>query len=61
MKSTTSTFSGRRRCCRRIRFVYRSTLCPELKEQIQQTFLTLDQTVDGKKYLDNVDAEKFER
>jgi len=40
-------------------FVYRSTLCPELKTQIQQTFLTLDATPDGKKYLDNVDAEKF--
>jgi phosphonate transport system substrate-binding protein len=40
-------------------FVYRSTLCPELKAQIQQTFVTLDQTPDGKKYLDNVDAEKF--
>jgi len=40
-------------------FVYRSTLCPELKTQIQQTFLTLDATPEGKKYLDNVDAEKF--
>ncbi len=40
-------------------FVYRSTLCPEIKTQIQQTFLTLDQNPDGKKYLDNVDADKF--
>jgi phosphonate transport system substrate-binding protein len=40
-------------------FVYRSTLCDEVKNQIQQTFLTLDQTSDGKKYLDNVDADKF--
>jgi len=40
-------------------FVYRSTLCPELKAKIQQTFVTLDQTPEGKKYLDNVDAEKF--
>ena len=40
-------------------FVYRSTLCPELKSKIQQTFLTLDQTPEGKKYLENVDAEKF--
>ena len=40
-------------------FVYRSTLCPELKAQIQQTFVTLDQTPDGKKYLDNVDADRF--
>ncbi len=40
-------------------FVYRSTLCPELKAQIAQTFLTLDQNADGKKYLDNVESEKF--
>ena len=40
-------------------FIYRETLCPELKKQIQDTFLTLDQNADGKKYLDNVDAEKF--
>ena len=40
-------------------FVYRATLCPELKSKIQQTFVTLDQTPEGKKYLDNVDAEKF--
>lgn len=40
-------------------FVYRSTLCPEIKKQIQQTFLSLDQTPDGKRYLDNVDSEKF--
>jgi phosphonate transport system substrate-binding protein len=40
-------------------FVYRSTLCPELRTKIQQTFLTLDQTPEGKKYLENVDAEKF--
>ena len=40
-------------------FVYRATLCPDLKKQIQQTFTTLDQTPEGKKYLENVDAEKF--
>ena len=40
-------------------FVYRSTLCPELKAQIAQTFLTLDQNPEGRKYLDNVDADKF--
>jgi phosphonate transport system substrate-binding protein len=40
-------------------FVLRSALCPELKSQILQTFVTLDQTPDGKKYLENVDAEKF--
>lgn len=40
-------------------FVYRSTLCPEVKAQIAQTFLTLDQTAEGKKYLDNVDSDRF--
>jgi phosphonate transport system substrate-binding protein len=40
-------------------FVYRATLCPELKTKIQQTFVTLDQTPEGKKYLENVDSEKF--
>ena len=40
-------------------FVYRSTLCPELKKKIQDTFLTLDQHPDGKKYLENVVSEKF--
>ena len=40
-------------------FVYRSTLCPELKTKIQQTFLTLDSTPEGKKYLENVGSEKF--
>jgi phosphonate transport system substrate-binding protein len=40
-------------------FVYRSALCPEIKAQIAQTFLSLDQNPDGKKYLDNVDSEKF--
>ena len=40
-------------------FVYRSTLCPELKTQIQRTFLELDQSPEGRKYLDNVDADRF--
>lgn len=40
-------------------FVYRSQLCPELKEKIAKTFLDLDKTPEGRKYLDNVDAEKF--
>lgn len=40
-------------------FVYRGTLCPQVKEQIANTFLTLDQTPEGKKYLENVDSEKF--
>ena len=40
-------------------FVYRASLCPELKKQIQDTFVTLDQSEVGKKYLENVDSEKF--
>jgi len=40
-------------------FVYRSTLCPELKAKIQQTFVTLDGTPEGQKYLENVGSEKF--
>jgi len=40
-------------------FVYRSTLCPELKAKIQQTFVTLDSTPEGQKYLENVGSEKF--
>ncbi|MBL8304905.1 MAG: phosphate/phosphite/phosphonate ABC transporter substrate-binding protein [Ideonella sp.] len=40
-------------------FVYRSTLCEDLRRQIQQTFVTLDQTPEGKAYLQNVDSEKF--
>ena len=40
-------------------FVYRGTLCAPLKEKIAQTFLTLDQTPEGKAYLENVDSEKF--
>jgi len=40
-------------------FVYRNTLCPDLKKKIQDTFVTLDQTDVGKAYLANVDSEKF--
>jgi phosphonate transport system substrate-binding protein len=40
-------------------FVYRGTLCPQLKEAIANTFLNLDQTPEGKKYLENVESEKF--
>jgi phosphonate transport system substrate-binding protein len=40
-------------------FVYRSTLCPELKSKIQQTFVTLETTDVGKAYLENVASEKF--
>ena len=31
----------------------------ELKAKIQETFLTLDSNPEGKKYLENVDSEKF--
>ena len=40
-------------------FVYRTGLCPELRSKIQETFITLDSTDVGKKYLENVDSEKF--
>jgi len=39
-------------------FVYRNTLCDELKAKIANTFLTVDQNEDGKKYLANVKSEK---
>jgi phosphonate transport system substrate-binding protein len=39
-------------------FVYRNTLCDDLKKKIADTFLTVDQTEDGKKYLANVKSEK---
>jgi phosphonate transport system substrate-binding protein len=40
-------------------FVYRSTLCPDLKAKIVETFTTVDQTPEGKKYLENVKSVKF--
>jgi phosphonate transport system substrate-binding protein len=40
-------------------FVYRASLCPELKDKIQKTFVTLDSNDVGKKYLENVGSEKF--
>ena len=40
-------------------FVYRNTLCADLKDKIAQTFWTLEKTPEGKKYLENVDSEKF--
>ena len=42
-------------------FVYRNTLCDDLKKKIADTFLTVDQTEDGKKYLANVKSEKVVR
>lgn len=40
-------------------FVYRAKLCPDLKAKIKGAFLDLNKTPEGKKYLENVDAEKF--
>jgi len=40
-------------------FVYRGSLCAPIKEQIAKTFLTLETTPEGKKYLENVESEKF--
>ena len=40
-------------------FVYRGTLCQPLKDEIAKTFLTLDKTPEGQKYLENVESEKF--
>ena len=39
-------------------FVYRNTLCDDLKKKIADTFLTVDQNEDGRKYLANVKSEK---
>lgn len=39
-------------------FVYRNTLCDDLKKKIADTFLLVDQNEDGKKYLANVKSEK---
>lgn len=40
-------------------FVYRGTLCPELKAKIEQTFLGLKDQPAAKKFLDNVKSDKF--
>lgn len=40
-------------------FAYSSKLCPELKDKIKSAFLTLDQSDEGRKYLKNVNADKF--
>jgi len=39
-------------------FVYRGTLCEPLKQKIAETYLTVDQNPDGKKYLDNVKSDR---
>lgn len=40
-------------------FVYRSSLCPELKENIEKAFLGLHETERGRTYLENVNASRF--
>lgn len=40
-------------------FVFRNTLCEDLKKKIADTFLQVDQNEDGRKYLANVKSEKF--
>jgi len=42
-------------------FVFRNTLCDDLKKQIADTFLMVDQNEDGRKYLANVKSEKVVR
>lgn len=39
-------------------FVYRNTMCDDLKKKIADTFLLVDQNEDGRKYLANVRSEK---
>ncbi|MFO1270553.1 MAG: phosphate/phosphite/phosphonate ABC transporter substrate-binding protein [Rubrivivax sp.] len=39
-------------------FVYRNTICDELKAKIAATFMSVDQNEDGRKYLANVKSEK---
>lgn len=40
-------------------FVYRNTICDDLKKKIADTFFAVDQNEDGKKYLANVKSEKI--
>jgi phosphonate transport system substrate-binding protein len=40
-------------------FVYRATLCNELKQKVTDTFLNLDKTPEGQKYLENVKSERL--
>lgn len=39
-------------------FVYRNTLCEDLRRKIADTFLLVDQNEDGRRYLANVKSEK---
>ncbi len=40
-------------------FVYRNTLCDDIKKNIRETFLGLTKEGDAKKFLDNVKSDKF--
>lgn len=40
-------------------FVYRTDLCPELREAISETFLTLHEAEDAAKFLKNVNSRRF--
>lgn len=40
-------------------FVYRSTLCEEIKEKVRETFLDLSDQPGAKEFLDNVKSNKF--
>lgn len=40
-------------------FTYRGVLCPELKEAIKQTFLTLHERPEAAEYLANVNSNRF--
>ncbi|MGB3280631.1 MAG: phosphate/phosphite/phosphonate ABC transporter substrate-binding protein [Pseudorhodobacter sp.] len=40
-------------------FVVNGRLCPEMIDQIQNAFLTLGDSEEGRKYLENVNASKF--
>ncbi len=42
-------------------FVFRNTLCDDLKKKIADTFFSVDQNEDGRKYLANVKSEKIVR
>ena len=39
-------------------FVYRAAICEDLRKKIADTFLTVDQTPEGRKYLENVKSLK---
>jgi len=40
-------------------FVFRTTLCEPLRAKIAETFLSVDQNPDGRKYLENIRSERI--